>query len=390
MNKKFFTSESVSEGHPDKVCDQIADAVLDEIIGEDPAARVACETIATTGLVLVMGEITTQCYVDIEKIVRATVRDIGYVSSDTGFDGSTCAVVTCIDEQSPDIAQGVNASLETRLGQASGETGAGDQGMMVGYACDQTPEFMPMPIEFSHSLMRAHARLRKSGEIPFLRPDAKAQVTVEYDDGRPARVDTVVISTQHAPEASQETIFQEIVDKLIKATLPAGLLDENTRYLVNPSGRFVVGGPHGDSGLTGRKIIVDTYGGYARHGGGSFSGKDPSKVDRSATYMARYIAKNLVAAGAAHEVELQIAYAIGVARPISVNVNTFGTGVIPDGALEELVKKNFDMRPSAIIEQLDLLRPIYRQTAAYGHFGRPDLDLPWERTDRVDDIRRGL
>jgi S-adenosylmethionine synthetase len=390
MNKKFFTSESVSEGHPDKVCDQIADAVLDEIIGQDPAARVACETIATTGLVLVMGEITTQCYVDIEKIARATVRDIGYVSSDTGFDGSTCAVVTCIDEQSPDIAQGVNASLETRLGQASGETGAGDQGMMFGYACDQTPEFMPMPIEFSHSLMRAHARLRKSGAIPFLRPDAKAQVTVEYDDGRPARVDTVVISTQHAPEVSQGTIYEEIVEKLIKATLPAGLLDENTRYLVNPSGRFVVGGPHGDSGLTGRKIIVDTYGGYARHGGGSFSGKDPSKVDRSATYMARYIAKNLVAAGAAREVELQIAYAIGVARPISVNVNTFGTGVLPDGALEELVKKNFDMRPSAIIGQLNLLRPIYRQTAAYGHFGRPDLDLPWERVDRVDDIRRGL
>ncbi len=390
MNKKFFTSESVSEGHPDKVCDQIADAVLDEIIGQDPAARVACETIATTGLVLVMGEITTRCYVDIEKIVRATVRDIGYVSSDTGFDGNTCAVVTCIDEQSPDIAQGVNASLETRLGQASGETGAGDQGMMFGYACDQTPEFMPMPIEFSHSLMRAHARLRKSGEIPFLRPDAKAQVTVEYQGGRPARVDTVVISTQHAPEVSQETIYQEIVEKLIKATLPAGLLDENTRYLVNPSGRFVVGGPHGDSGLTGRKIIVDTYGGYARHGGGSFSGKDPSKVDRSATYMARYIAKNLVAAGAASEVELQIAYAIGVARPISVNVNTFGTGAIPDGALEELVKKNFDLRPSAIIEQLNLLRPIYRQTAAYGHFGRPDLDLPWERIDRVDDIRRGL
>ncbi|MFZ5975638.1 MAG: methionine adenosyltransferase [Bacillota bacterium] len=390
MDKKLFTSESVSEGHPDKVCDQIADAVLDAILECDSAARVACETAVTTGLVLVMGEITTDCYVDIERIVRNTVLDIGYTSSDIGFDGNTCAVLTCIDEQSPDIAQGVNASLETRLGQASGETGAGDQGMMFGYACDQTPELMPMPIEFSHRLMRRHAQVRKSGELPYLRPDAKSQVTVEYRDGSPARVDTVVISTQHSPDVSQEEIFEGVVESIVKTTLPKELLDENTRYLVNPSGRFVVGGPHGDSGLTGRKIIVDTYGGYARHGGGSFSGKDPSKVDRSGTYMARYVAKNLVAAGIAREIELQVSYAIGVARPISINVNSYGTGVMTDGEIEALVRKNFDMRPSAIIEQLSLLRPIYKQTAAYGHFGRPDLDLPWERTDRIGDLKRGL
>ncbi|MGI5907415.1 MAG: methionine adenosyltransferase [Christensenellales bacterium] len=390
MDKRLFTSESVSEGHPDKVCDQIADAVLDAILTGDATARVACETVATTGLILVMGEITTGCYVDIERIVRDTVLKIGYDSSDLGFDGRTCAVLTCIDEQSPDIAQGVNVSLESRMGLAAAETGAGDQGMMFGYACDQTPELMPMPIEFAHRVMREHARVRKSGKLPFLRPDAKAQVTVEYRGGRPARVDTVVVSTQHSPDAQQEEIHRGVVEDIVRAALPEAYLDAETRYLVNPSGRFVVGGPHGDSGLSGRKIIVDTYGGYARHGGGSFSGKDPSKVDRSASYMTRYVAKNLVAAGVAREVELQIAYAIGVARPISVNVDSFGTGAMPDSEIAALVQKRFDMRPSAIIEQLSLQRPIYLQTAAYGHFGRGDLDLPWERTDRAGDLKRGL
>ena len=390
MDKRLFTSESVSEGHPDKLCDQIADAVLDAILTGDATARVACETVATTGLILVMGEITTGCYVDIERIVRDTVLKIGYDSSDLGFDGRTCAVLTCIDEQSPDIAQGVNVSLESRMGLAAAETGAGDQGMMFGYACDQTPELMPMPIEFAHRVMREHARVRKSGKLPFLRPDAKAQVTVEYRGGRPARVDTVVVSTQHSPDAKQEEIHRGVVEDIVRAALPEAYLDAETRYLVNPSGRFVVGGPHGDSGLSGRKIIVDTYGGYARHGGGSFSGKDPSKVDRSASYMTRYVAKNLVAAGVAREVELQIAYAIGVARPISVNVDSFGTGAMPDGEIAALVQKRFDMRPSAIIEQLSLQRPIYFQTAAYGHFGRGDLDLPWERTDRAGDLKRGL
>ena len=390
MDKRLFTSESVSEGHPDKVCDQIADAVLDAILTGDATARVACETVATTGLILVMGEITTGCYVDIERIVRDTVLKIGYDSSEIGFDGRTCAVLTCIDEQSPDIAQGVNVSLESRLGLSAADTGAGDQGMMFGYACDQTPELMPMPIEFAHRVMREHARARKSGKLPFLRPDAKAQVTVEYRGGRPARVDTVVVSTQHSPDAKQEEIHRGVVEDIVRAALPEAYLDAETRYLVNPSGRFVVGGPHGDSGLSGRKIIVDTYGGYARHGGGSFSGKDPSKVDRSASYMTRYVAKNLVAAGVAREVELQIAYAIGVARPISVNVDSFGTGAMPDSEIAALVQKRFDMRPSAIIEQLSLQRPIYLQTAAYGHFGRGDLDLPWERTDRVGDLKRGL
>jgi S-adenosylmethionine synthetase len=390
MDKRLFTSESVSEGHPDKLCDQIADAVLDAILTGDATARVACETVATTGLILVMGEITTGCYVDIERIVRDTVLKIGYDSSDLGFDGRTCAVLTCIDEQSPDIAQGVNVSLESRMGLAAAETGAGDQGMMFGYACDQTPELMPMPIEFAHRVMREHARVRKSGKLPFLRPDAKAQVTVEYRGGRPARVDTVVVSTQHSPDAKQEEIHRGVVEDIVRAALPEAYLDAETRYLVNPSGRFVVGGPHGDSGLSGRKIIVDTYGGYARHGGGSFSGKDPSKVDRSASYMTRYVAKNLVAAGVAREVELQIAYAIGVARPISVNVDSFGTGAMPDSEIAALVQKRFDMRPSAIIEQLSLQRPIYLQTAAYGHFGRGDLDLPWERTDRAGDLKRGL
>lgn len=388
MKNRLFTSESVSEGHPDKVCDQIADAILDEILIQDNKARVACETIVTTGLIMVMGEITTNGYVDIPSIARDTVRKIGYTSSDVGFDADTCAVTTCIDEQSPDIAQGVNASLESRLGQAENETGAGDQGMMFGYACNQTPAFMPMPIEFSHQIMRKHAKLRKNKEIEYLRPDAKAQVTVEYAGSEPVRIDTVVVSTQHSPDVSQEQIAIDVIEKIVKTTIPSELLDDETRYLVNPSGRFVLGGPHGDSGLTGRKIIVDTYGGYASHGGGSFSGKDPSKVDRSGAYMARYIAKNLVAAAVADEIEIQLAYAIGVARPVSINVNSNGSSKINDAHIREIIGKVFDLRPSAIIEQLGLLSPIYAQTAAYGHFGRNDLSLPWEELNRVDDIKR--
>ncbi|MGI6201285.1 MAG: methionine adenosyltransferase [Christensenellales bacterium] len=384
MNR-FFTSESVTEGHPDKICDQISDAVLDAIIAQDPYARVACETAVTTGLVLVMGEITTECYVDIPRLVRKTIVDIGYDRAKYGFDGTTCAVLTSIDEQSPDIAQGVNQALEVRhAAEHSLTNGAGDQGMMFGYACDQTPEGMPLPISLAHRLTRRLTLARKQGLMDCLRPDGKSQVTVEYGpDGRPLRVDTVVISTQHHPEITHEQLERQIIDAVIKPVIPADLLDGRTRFLVNPTGRFVVGGPQGDSGLTGRKIIVDTYGGYARHGGGAFSGKDPTKVDRSAAYAARWAAKNVVAAGLARQCEIELAYAIGVAHPVSLLVDTHGTGVLPDGQLAEVVGKVFDFRPTAIIEQLGLRRPIYQQTAAYGHFGRDDLDLPWEQVNRV-------
>jgi S-adenosylmethionine synthetase len=388
----FFTSESVSEGHPDKMCDQISDAVLDAILSRDPNARVACETSVTTGLVLVFGEITTSTYVDVEKIVRETVRDIGYTRGKFGFDSETCAVLVSIKEQSSDIAQGVDKALEAREGSMTDDQieaiGAGDQGMMIGFACDETPELMPLTISLAHRLTRRLASARKSGEIPWLRPDAKSQVTVEYAYGKPKRVDTVVISTQHAPEVSQEHIREDVIESIILPTVPAGLLDEHTRIYVNPTGRFVTGGPMGDAGLTGRKIIVDTYGGVARHGGGAFSGKDPTKVDRSAAYMARYIAKNVVAAGLASRFELQVSYAIGVARPTSLAVETFGTGVIPDEQIEALIHAHFDMRPAAIIRDLNLRRPIFKQVAAYGHFGRDDLQVPWELTDKADLLRR--
>lgn len=389
--KYYFTSESVSEGHPDKVCDQISDAILDAILEHDPNARVACETATTTGLIVVMGEITTSTYVDIEKIVRQTVREIGYTRAKFGFDAETCGVIVSIKEQSADIAQGVDQALEAREGQMTDAEieaiGAGDQGMMIGFACDETPELMPLTVSLSHKLVRRLADARKTGEIEWLRPDAKSQVTVEYHEGKPKRVDTVVISTQHAPEVSQQEI-RETVIKIIKEVVPAELIDENTRFFVNPTGRFVVGGPLGDAGLTGRKIIVDTYGGVARHGGGAFSGKDATKVDRSAAYMARYIAKNIVAAGIAERFELQVSYAIGVAQPTSLAVETFGTGKISDEAIEALIRKHFDMRPAAIIRDLDLRRPIYRQVAAYGHFGREDVDAPWERTDKADTLRQ--
>jgi S-adenosylmethionine synthetase len=388
----FFTSESVSEGHPDKMCDQISDAVLDAIISHDPNARVACETSVTTGLVLVFGEITTSTYVDVEKIVRETVRDIGYTRGKYGFDCDTAGVLVSIKEQSSDIAQGVDKALEAREGSMSDDQieaiGAGDQGMMIGFACDETPELMPLTISLAHKLTRRLATARKSGEIAWLRPDAKSQVTVEYAYGKPKRVDTVVISTQHAPEVTQERIREEVIERIIRSTVPAHLVDDNTRIFVNPTGRFVTGGPLGDAGLTGRKIIVDTYGGVARHGGGAFSGKDPTKVDRSAAYMARYIAKNVVAAGLATRFELQVSYAIGVARPTSLAVETFGTGVIPDEQIEALIHQHFDMRPAAIIRDLNLRRPLYKQVAAYGHFGREDVDVPWEKTDKADVLRQ--
>ncbi|MCR4419972.1 MAG: methionine adenosyltransferase [Clostridia bacterium] len=392
MAGKFFTSESVTEGHPDKMADQISDAILDALLAQDPFARVACETTVTTGLVLVAGEITTNCYVDIPRVVRETIREIGYTRAKFGFDGDTCAVLTAIDEQSPDIALGVNRALEAR--QAQGELdevetlGAGDQGMMFGYATTETPEFMPLPISLAHALVRRLAEVRKSREIPYLRPDGKSQVTVEYDNGRPVRVEAVVVSTQHRPDIDMDTLKEEVMEKVIRKVIPPHLIDARTRFYINPTGRFVVGGPQGDTGLTGRKIIVDTYGGMARHGGGSFSGKDPTKVDRSASYAARYVAKNLVAAGLAERCEVQLAYAIGVARPVAVNVDTFGTGRLDDEELARLAQEHFDLRPGAIIRDLNLRRPIYRQVAAYGHFGRPDLDLPWERLDKVEDLRR--
>ncbi len=386
-NRKLFTSESVTEGHPDKICDQISDAVLDAILEQDPMARVACETCTTTGIVMVMGEVTTSATYKVDDIVRKVVCDIGYDRAKYGFDGSTCAVLTALHGQSPDIAQGVDAALEGRsIGDS--DIGAGDQGMMFGYACDETPEMMPMPIALAHRITRRLSEARRSGELSWLRPDGKSQVTVEYEGDKPVRVDTVVVSTQHAPEIEHETICQEIIERVIRKSIPAELMDAGTRFLINPTGKFVIGGPMGDSGLTGRKIIVDTYGGYARHGGGAFSGKDPTKVDRSAAYMARYVAKNLVAAGLARRCEIELAYAIGVAQPVSLLVDTFGTGVVPDDKLAEVVRSCFDLRPAAIIRTLGLRRPIYRQTAAFGHFGRTDIDLPWEHTDRIDDLRR--
>jgi S-adenosylmethionine synthetase len=389
----FYTSESVSEGHPDKMCDQISDAVLDAILTVDPNARVACETSVTTGLVLVFGEITTNAYVEIEKLVRETIRGIGYTHSAYGFDADTCGVLVAIKEQSGDIAMGVDKALEAREGTMSDAQieaiGAGDQGMMIGFACDETAEYMPLTISLAHKLIYRLAQARKSGEIAWLRPDAKSQVTVEYEYGKPKRVDTIVVSTQHADDVSNEEIRRTVIEKIIKSVVPADLLDANTRVFVNPTGRFVTGGPMGDAGLTGRKIIVDTYGGVARHGGGAFSGKDPTKVDRSAAYMARYIAKNVVAAGLAARFELQVSYAIGVAQPTSLAVETFGTGVIPDTEIEALIRQHFDMRPAAIIRDLNLRHPIYKQVAAYGHFGRHDIDVPWEQTDKADLLRRG-
>ena len=391
MERRLFTSESVTEGHPDKICDQISDAILDALIAEDPNSRVACETATTTGLVLVMGEITTNAYVDIQKIVRETVREIGYDRAKYGFDCDTCGVIVAIDEQSADIAMGVDKALEARENTMSDEEleaiGAGDQGLMFGYATRETPEFMPYPIALAQKLAKRLTDVRKDGTLPYLRPDGKTQVTIEYDEnGNPARVDTIVVSTQHGEEVTQEQIHSDIKKYVIAPIVPEDMIDENTKYLINPTGRFVIGGPHGDSGLTGRKIIVDTYGGYARHGGGAFSGKDPTKVDRSAAYMARYVAKNIVAAGLADKCEIQLSYAIGVARPTSINVDTFGTGKLSDDKLVEIIRENFDLRPAGIIRMLDLRRPIYKQTAAYGHFGRTDVELPWEKTDVAEKL----
>ena len=390
MAHHFFTSESVTEGHPDKICDQISDAILNEILAQDPYARVACETTCTTGMVQVMGEISTSCYVDIPKIARDTVREIGYDRAKYGFDCDTCAVLTAIDEQSADIALGVDNSLESKEGAAEADLaiGAGDQGMMFGYACDETPELMPLPISLAHKLAKRLTEVRKSGMFSYLRPDGKSQVTVEYDeDNRPVRVDTVVISTQHSPEVSLQQIREDMIGQVVKHVIPSELLDENTKYFINPTGRFVIGGPQGDSGLTGRKIIVDTYGGIGRHGGGAFSGKDPTKVDRSGAYAARWVAKNIVAAGLAKRCEIQLAYAIGVAEPISIMVETFGTGIVDDSVIEQAVEHVFDLRPAAIIEQLDLRKPIYKQLAAYGHMGREELGVKWENRDKAEALK---
>lgn len=390
--KRLFTSESVTEGHPDKICDQISDSVLDAILAQDPNARVACETAVTTGMVLVMGEISTNCYVDIPKVVRKTIEDIGYTRAKYGFDCDTCSILTSIDEQSTDIAMGVDEALESKKGQMDKieAIGAGDQGMMFGYATNETPEYMPLAISMAHKLSRRLSEVRKNGTLSYLRPDGKTQVTVEYDDNKPVRIDTVVISTQHDPDLTRDQIEKDLIEHVINKVIPANLLDEKTRYFINPTGRFVIGGPQGDSGLTGRKIIVDTYGGYGRHGGGAFSGKDPTKVDRSAAYAARHVAKNLVAAGVADKLEIEIAYAIGVAKPVSIEVETFGSGKASDDKIIDIINKVFDLRPAAIIRDLGLRKPIYRQTAAYGHFGRTDVDLPWERLDKVEEIKKYL
>lgn len=393
MSKRLFTSESVTEGHPDKMCDKISDAILDEILRQDPLARVACETTCTTGIISIMGEITTECYVDFPKVAREVVLEIGYDRAKYGFDGTTCAVVTAIDEQSPDIAQGVNAGYENREQGGSDDensTGAGDQGMMFGYACDETPELMPLPISLAHKMAKRLTEVRREGTLDYLRPDGKTQVTVEYDDDKPVRVDTVVVSSQHSPEIDIEKLREDIKREVILETIPDNLLDENTKFFINPTGRFVVGGPNGDSGLTGRKIIVDTYGGYARHGGGAFSGKDPTKVDRSAAYASRWVAKNVVAAGLAKKCEVQLAYAIGVAHPVSVMVDTFGTGTVSEEKIEKAIKEVFDLRPHSIIKRLDLRKPIYRELASYGHMGREDLGVTWEKTDMAEALKKAV